>query len=177
MTWLHPSPVWICSAGRGGSFPSPSAHAPRQGAVWCSMVGGSPSPVPAANRRLASQVRSGCRPAGDHSGYARAEEICWYRGPWCLPKARADDVSPLPLLLRVSVGAAVSRALSWPGASQQNIGFFSKGTVITCNISIIFPIRSGYLQLERISRTLADLTLLTIINPFPFDSNQSLESF
>lgn len=86
-------------------------------------------------------------------------------------------MSPLSLLLGVSVGAVVSWSLSWPGASWQNAGFLSEGTVMTCNVLIIFPIRSGYLQLERISGTLADLTLLTTINPFPFDSNQSLESF
>lgn len=89
----------------------------------------------------------------------------------------ACDVSPFPLFLGVSIDATVSLTLSWPGASQQNIGFLSEGMVITYNTLIIFPLRSGYLQLERISRALADLTLLTIINPFLFDSNQSLESF
>lgn len=56
-------------------------------------------------------------------------------------------------------------------------GTLSKGTVITSNILITFPIRSGYLELQRISRTLRDLTLLAVINPFPFDSNQSPGSF
>lgn len=121
--------------------------------------------------------RAGCRPTGDRSGDTCAEDTCWYRGPCWWPKAWAGDVSPLPLLLWVTIGPAVSQALSWPGASWQNVRFLSKGTVIMCNILITFPIRFGYLQLERISRTLADLTLLTVINPFPFDSNQSLESF
>lgn len=167
----------MCSADTGESFPSLSACAPCWDAVLCSMVGGSPSPVPASDWTLASQAWSGCRPAGDYSGDTCAEESCWYWGPCCLHKAWAGDVSSLLLFLEVSVGTVLSSALSLPDALQQNVGFFPKGTVITCNISIIFPVRSGYLQLERISRTLADLTLLTIINPFPFDSNQSLESF
>lgn len=91
------------------------------------------------------------------------------------PRHRAGDLSPFPLVLEV--GATVSLTLSWPGASQQHTGFLSEGMVITYNTLIIFPLRSGYLQLERISRTLADLTLLAIINPFLFDSNQSPESF
>lgn len=87
------------------------------------------------------------------------------------------DVSSLPLLLGLSVGTTVSWDLCQPGASWQNVGFLSTGTIITHRILITLPIMSCYLQLERISRTLGDLTLLTIINPLAFDSNQSLESF
>lgn len=46
------------------------------------------------------------------------------------PRHRAGDVSPFPLFLGVSVGATVSLTLSWPGASQQHIGFLSEGMVI-----------------------------------------------
>lgn len=148
-------------------LPVPLAEAPCGAWWWVD--------VPAPSQPLSGRVSS--RPVGDRAGDTRAEEICWYWGPCCWPKAWAGDVSPLPLLLGVGVGAAVSQALPWPGGSWQNVPFLSKGTVITCNVLITFPIRSGYLQLQRISRTLPGLTLLTIINPFPFDSNQSLESF
>lgn len=133
------------------------------------MVCGSPSPVPVANCSHRFQ--------GNSLGTV---QVTYVVGPEVLaanPRHRAGPVSPFPLFLGVCVGATVSLSFSWPGASQQHIGFLSEGMVITYNTLIIFPLRSGYLQLERISRTLADLTLLTIINPFLFDSNQSLESF
>lgn len=74
------------------------------------------------------------------------------------------------------LGSFLSRCL-WAEHRFPYQGILSKGTVITSNILITFLIRSGYLKLERISRTLRDLTLLNIINPFPFDPNQSPESF
>lgn len=154
----------------GGGFSSLSAHACRWGAAWCSMVCGRPSPVPAASWGHRCRV--------DPLGIVQVTYMVGTEALAANPRHRvACDVSPFPLFLGVSIDATVSLTLSWPGASQQNIGFLSEGMVITYNTLIIFPLRSGYLQLERISRALADLTLLTIINPFLFDSNQSLESF
>lgn len=157
----------MCSTDRGGGFPSrlpvPLAMA-RHGAWWRVEAPAPSQQVPPGLLGTVQATRVLKRSLGTEVLAARLRH-----GRVACP--------PLSLLLGVSVGAVVSWSLSWPGASWQNAGFLSEGTVMTCNVLIIFPIRSGYLQLERISGTLADLTLLTTINPFPFDSNQSLESF
>lgn len=88
--------------------------------MWCSMVCGSPSSVPAASWSGRCQ--------GDPLGtvqvtYMIGTEVA------ANPRHRAGDVS-FPLFPGVSVGATVSLTLSWPGASQQHIGFLSEGVVI-----------------------------------------------
>lgn len=95
---------------------------------------------------------------------------CWWDKTPSLspPQCQLNSVGEL--------GSFLSRCL-WAEHRFPYQGILSKGTVITSNILITFLIRSGYLKLERISRTLRDLTLLNIINPFPFDPNQSPESF
>lgn len=109
------------------------------------MVCGRPSSVPATTCGVA--------------GATGAVQVTFMMGTEVLaanPRHRADAVSPFPLFLGVSVGATVSLTLSWPGASQQHIGFLSEGMVIPLIILHfnIFPLRSDYLQLERISREL-----------------------
>lgn len=73
------------------------------------------------------------------NGVAGTRRIHWGLFRWhtwlvlrslLLTQGRAGDVSPFPLFLGVSVGATVSLTLSWPGASQQRVGFLSDGMVI-----------------------------------------------
>lgn len=83
------------------------------------MVCGSPSSVPATTCGVA--------------GATGAVQVTFMMGTKVLaanPRHRAGYVSPFPLFLGVSVGATVSLTLSWPGASQQHIGFLSEGMAI-----------------------------------------------
>lgn len=112
---LCPFPLWMWSA----SFSSLSAYACCWIVPWCSMVCGSPSSVPATTCGMA--------------GATGAVSVTFMMGTEVLaanPRHRADDISPFPIFLGVSVGATVSLNLSWPGASQQHIGFLSEGMVI-----------------------------------------------
>lgn len=90
-------------------------------------------------------------------------------------------VKKVSLLLSVSSAVWVSWAHSWPGACGQSTGFpireFFQRNSNNFQHFNNFSYKIRLPELERISRTLRDLTLLTIINSFPFDPNQSPECF